>query len=356
MTITINILEKLVSLSNTLSAVSIRSEPQHYSLAHSPFTKLPIELTVSIAEFLPLQAAASFTLTCRPVWYILGNQYLDRLSATGHEPDRLAFLELLERDLPRQILCYDCQLLHSGTKRRYNSLWCEYNDVPCAARDATSYVEYYIQEGFCSVTFQSAMKLYRNRLNYSDQLSLLTGFGSPFAHGYDYKWISVPRIINGHFILRHQTWFLYPVGYEVIIPNIIYTDICPHWIFNSLGSSGLKTKLSCRISHWDNLRLNSRCSTCSGLFQCDICPTEFQIDTKDFSENGIALIITRWLDLGEGRVLSDPRYTSHISHGHISSYQDIPVPFNAGSIRAMYEGGSFDVQKLSIPQYKLNLF
>lgn len=312
---------------------------------------------MSITEFLPLQAAASFTLTCRPVWYILGNHYLDRLKVKGHKSDRLAFLELLERDLPRQILCYDCQLLHSGTKRRYNSLWSSYKRVsPCASRDLTSYVKFYIQEGFCSVTFQSAMKLHRHGLDCNKQLSLLTGFVSARSWGYNHQWRSIPRIINGHYILRHQVWLLFPVGYEVIIPNTIHTDICPHLEFNLFGWSELKTKLACRISHWNNLPLNFRCPTCSGLFQCKICPTEFQIDTKDFLKNGVALILTRWLDLGEGRNLSDPRYASHISHAYDATrYRDVPVPFEAGSIRATYEGENFDMEKLLTPKHTFRL-
>mgnify|MGYP001580602516 CR=1 FL=1 len=350
------LLHKLVTLFDALSPFHIRSDPRPDSFKNSLFKKLPIELIVSIAEFLPLEAAALFTLTCRPVWYILGNQYLDRLSAIGHKLNRLLFLEFLERDLAYQIVCYNCQRLHSGTKQRYNSLWGSFNQPPCSVRDLNSHVQYNIQDGFCSITFQSAMKLYRHGLDYSEQISLLTGFGSPNVRGYTYQWTSIPRIVNGHFILRHQVWLLYPVGYEVIMPDTIYTDICPHWQFNCLGWSKLNMKLACRISHWDNLRLNLRCPTCSGLFQCRICPTEFQINTKDFLRNGVALVLTRWLDLGEGRDLSDPRYASHVYHGYGSCYRDTPVPFEAGSIRAAYEGESFDEEKLLTPEYKFELF
>lgn len=181
------------------------------------------------------------------------------------------------------------------------------------------------------------MKLHRHGLVCSEQLSLLTGFGSPCERGYNHQWTSVPRIINGQFILRHQSWLLFPVGYELIVPDMIYTHVCPHWEFKSRGWSGLKTKLHCRISHWNSLQLNFRCLTCSGLFQCKICPTEFQIDIKDFLKNRLALILTRWLDLGEGRSLSDPRYTSHVRHRFSLRSLDTPVLFVPGSIKATYE-------------------
>ncbi|KFZ15347.1 hypothetical protein V502_05653 [Pseudogymnoascus sp. VKM F-4520 (FW-2644)] len=303
------------------------------SLEHSPFKKLPVELIISIAEFLPLPAAASFTLACRPFWYIAGNQYLHRLSAKGHTPDRLAFLELLERDMPRQILCYDCQRLCSGAMRRHNPKFS--GDITkCPRADYRSYVEYYIQQGFSSLTFRLAMKIHHRGLDCSEQLSLLSGIGYPFGRGHNYQYEYTPRIINGCFILRHQAWFMFPVGYKVIVPDLIYSDICPHWKFNFFGSSKLQQKLACR---------------------CEICPTEFQIDIKVFPKVGVALVITRWLDLGEGHTVSDPKYASHIAYYHRDPI-DTPVSFEAGSIKAAYEGEAVDMKDLLTPKYTRHLF
>jgi hypothetical protein len=165
------------------------------------------------------------------------------------------------------------------------------------------------------------MKLHRYGLDCSEQLSLLTGYSSRPTFGYVYQWESAPRIVNGHFLLRHQVWLYFPLGYEVKVPHMIYTDVCPHlefreyfWTSLRLRSSNIKNKMDCRASYWDNEKLNSKCLTCSGLFQCKICPTEFQIDVKEFLGKGVALVLTRWLDLGEGRTLSDPRYASHVLH------------------------------------------
>jgi hypothetical protein len=222
------LLDKLIALLGSFSPFHTNREHQLYSLEHSPLKILPIELIVSIAEFLSLQAAASFTLTCRPVWYILGNQYLDQLNVKGHKPNRMAFLELLGRDLPRQILCYDCQLLHSSTKWRYNSRWSSAEQAKCTLKDMDSDVDINIHDGFSSIAFQSAMKLHRHGLDCSMQLSLLTKSRSSIGYGYTYRWESTPRIVNGHFILRHQLWILFPVRYAVIAPKITSNDVCPH--------------------------------------------------------------------------------------------------------------------------------
>lgn len=144
---------------------------------------------------------------------------------------------------------------------------------------------------------------------------------------------------------------------SVIAPKIISNHVCPHWRFGYYNPSRLDKKIACRVSHWDDLWLNFKCPTCSGLFQCDVCPTEFQIDVKNFLKNGVALILTRWLDLGEGRNLSDPRYASHVSHIYDAThYTDTPVEFAAGSIRAAYEGNKFDVEKFLTPRHTFELF
>lgn len=84
---------KLIVLFGSIYPFRISSGPRLNSLKYSPLKVLPIELIMSIAESLPLQAAVSFTLTCRPIWNILGNHYLNQLKIKGNKPDRLAFLD-----------------------------------------------------------------------------------------------------------------------------------------------------------------------------------------------------------------------------------------------------------------------
>ena len=321
---------------------STESQPQSSSLENSPFKQLPTELIKSIAEFLPLSAAASFTLTCRPIWFILGSQYLDRIRATNGF-NRPVFLDLLQRDLPRHILCLDCEMLHSRVQLR--------KQMPCTKTDYASSVRWYIHDKFNSVAFLLAMKLHHSGLNYDEQLSSLSGFRSLSMHSHILHQEFAPRIANGHFLLRHQTWLLLPARRKVEPPKRICTCVCPHWHFRMPYSMELTRKMACRASHWDNAQLNSRCPTCSGLFQCRTCPTEFQIDAMDFFEHGVALILTRWLDLGEGWSLLDGRYRSHVRH-----YYGDQVPFKAGSIKAAYEGVDVDMIRLLTPKYKAEMF
>lgn len=111
-----------------------------------------------------------------------------------------------------------------------------------------------------------------------------------------------------------------------------------------------RAELACRVRHIKNAKLNATCPMCTGLFQCKYCPTEYQIDYKDFGD-GVALIVTSWLDLGEGRTASDPMYQSHVLCNTFPQYQlDLP-PIEVGSIRAAYEEEGF----LS-PKHSINMF
>lgn len=136
-----SILDWLILLFKALWPFRIRPPP-HASLEHTPFRKLPLELVICISEFLPPPDAASFTLTCRQIRFILGNQYLDRLWAEGHEHNRVAFLTLFERDLPFYVLCHYCHLLHRvGEERHRTLLWPSYQRMAlCTAADYRTHV------------------------------------------------------------------------------------------------------------------------------------------------------------------------------------------------------------------------
>ena len=73
--------------------------------------RLPPDLIIYTTRFLPPDAAASFSLCCYSIYTILGTRYWEALR-TQDQQRRLAFLTLLERDLPQYIVCYPCRILH----------------------------------------------------------------------------------------------------------------------------------------------------------------------------------------------------------------------------------------------------
>jgi hypothetical protein len=62
-----------------------------------------------------------------------------------------------------------------------------------------------------------------------------------------------------------------------------------------------------------------RCVRKSGIVPCIACPTEYELRLEECGEFGVAAIITRWMDLGEGRTILDPRWLSHLSNKYAAS-------------------------------------
>ncbi|KFX91272.1 hypothetical protein V490_05999 [Pseudogymnoascus sp. VKM F-3557] len=212
------------------------------------------------------------------------------------------------------------------------------------------------------------MKLHRQGLDFSKHLSHLTRSGTNRSTTYIHHWEAKPRIMDGHYLLRHQTWLLFrnPAAYEMALETIDLR-VCPGWYSGSFyvakwvtqhpnwrpeiaGPPRLTRMLAFRASHLDNAELNSSCPNCTGLTKCEYCPTEFQLDAKNFNGHGVALVITRWLDLGEGRNLQDDWFRSHLW-----CYKGPPMLSRAGSIRAAYEGRHINIEKLLTPRYKTEM-
>ncbi|OBT80879.1 hypothetical protein VF21_00029 [Pseudogymnoascus sp. 05NY08] len=114
--------------------------------------------------------------------------------------------------------------------------------------------------------------------------------------------------------------------------------------------------VTCRTKHLQNMLddvdHNLVCSQCAGPFLCHLCPAEFQVDTKDFGNRGVALVITRWLDLGDGSAPFDPSWTSRVVKGHYPRRIDVPVPL--GSIQEDFQH-RLDDDELLTPEFPVSL-
>lgn len=187
------------------------------------------------------------------------------------------------------------------------------------------------------------MKLDRHGIDCGMQLSSLTKSLFTTLTGYNRQWESTPQIRNGHFLLRNQLWYLFPLWWAVKVPSFPVGKICPHLEFPG-------AKLGCRVHHMKNAKLNATCSTCTGMYQCRYCLTEYRIDYKDFGD-GVAFVVTSWLDLGDGRSPSDPAYQNHVLRGSAPQLLPEPPRIEPGSIRAAYEEEGF-----LTPQHNANMF
>lgn len=341
-----------------LLGVSRRPQPRPIALESSALGKLPLELILRIARFLPPDSASSFSLCCRPIYFTLGTQYLKALEE-NEQLDRYKFLTLLERELPGCIACYYCKKLHAINKahrhlysNRYYSCAGDYSSCWIADSKLATYL--YIHIDFSFTVFQMAMKLHRQGLDCSKLLSLLSyKTETHFQDGYVEQCTALTQIVAGSLFIREQRIFMIPPTQPIPIPWDLHFVICPHFPFISIRTFDRYGDII-QTAHWDEPKDNQNGE---GIIQCKYCLTEFRIDFKSFGGHGNAMFVTRWQDLGDGRSPLDHKWQSHVG-GHKRG-DWLPVEFDRGSICAAFEQKEhfkFEFDSLLTLQNKKELF
>jgi hypothetical protein len=231
------------------------------------------------------------------------------MKAEQPELDLPILLTLLKRDLPDSTFRYPCMVLHTWKlgrerakvilllKQRPTGL-CQKFREPCFTKDVFYAEDTYIFDGFRYAYFQMAMKQYRLGRNfqvYLDQLALNLSFET---YGFDVlkqQCRMKVKICDGRLLVQVQEFVLIPRrGLKSI--KAAWLHICSH--FDRVGTDP-KVSIPEDVPAQNSLRS-------PGLMQCGDCPTEYRIDLQECGELGDVVIVTKWLDLGEGRTFLDP--------------------------------------------------
>lgn len=330
---------------------------------------LPPEIVQEIAVFLPLASAAAFALCSRRISQVLGTQYWEALGswrdAGGLKPservigeaaiepqggERADFLALLDRDLPDYIFCGRCARLHIPIFERCSKAD---NERMCALGDLFrgSFI-FALPRHLRFSLLQWTMKRSRMGLDCSKQLQF---FFEASLRKRIYR-VKEARIRAGKWLFRVHEWFILPVKRVSITSWDVQTTVCDH--LHNLGlKNSLNKLIECRMHHW---RDGVSCVLCTGLQQCRCCYTEFQLDVKEYGQGEIALILTRWLDLGECLTPFDPKWSRRMSPltqelGQLWAREG--VRFVPGSIKDLYEDGEdFSFNSIMSPSTEKELF
>ncbi|OBT70547.1 hypothetical protein VF21_10432 [Pseudogymnoascus sp. 05NY08] len=162
----------------------------------STLSKLPPELILRIASYLPPASAAAFSLCTKRLYALLAIPYLK--CKHGHTPfNKTEFLRLLESGLPDHIVCYYCEKLHA-IKRLQRHL--EYT-TRCDVKSNEA-MRTYIHPRFSYVIFQMVMKRHRQGLDYSSLIKLLSYNVWSWCGPDEIK--TSARIVDGSLLLRQQ--------------------------------------------------------------------------------------------------------------------------------------------------------
>ncbi len=319
------------------NGISYRPRPRPVALESSMLGNLPLELILYIARFLPPESASSFSLCCRPIYFTLGTQYLKTLEE-DQQLDRYNFLALLERDLPNYISCYYCKKLHGINKAYrhtyYNRRFLGRNRwLTCWKADSEFMTYIYIHERFSFTIFQMTMKLYRQGLDYSKLLNLLSyKTKTNFRHCYVEQRMALARIVAGSLLIREQKIVMIPPTQPIPIPSYPFFPICHHFSIISTKCFHDYNSGNIQIAHWDE---PEDYRNWKGMIQCKYCLTEFRVDFKKFGERGTAMFVTKWQDLGQGRSPLDHKWRSHVAGQNPREW--LPVEFDRGSICTAFE-------------------
>lgn len=81
-----------------------------YIVDCSLLSELPLEILFEVLSYLSISSIASFSTSCMHFRHVLGDGHLNQLARQPSE--RLVFLHLLVRDLPRYSVCDICRKIH----------------------------------------------------------------------------------------------------------------------------------------------------------------------------------------------------------------------------------------------------
>ncbi|TAQ88925.1 hypothetical protein B7494_g2783 [Chlorociboria aeruginascens] len=293
---------------------SLESPPSRKpSLEVSPFRKLPLELILHISSYLPPESGATLALTCYALYSCLEMQCLPPLKkAECSVVNR--FLHLLDRDLPGHLLCPHCNKFHSMSlaethlPSRQQSLASQPR-LACWKADSEDYVSVVIHDRFSSTIFRMAMKAHRQGHDTANFTNLLSNREeNPFRVGFRELHSATARIQDGSLLVRNQTVFMIPSSKKLPLPWSIRIRICNHIRFglpSQLYKDGIQIPHSDAIETYENKQ---------GIIYCEHCHTEFRIDFKSYGEDGNAMFVTTWIDLGDGRDPDDFKWKSRVHY------------------------------------------
>ncbi|RDL30782.1 uncharacterized protein BP5553_10127 [Venustampulla echinocandica] len=304
---------------------------------------LPPELILQIIEFLPTISIASFALCNKRSAAQLGSRAWNLLSNLESD-DRIHFLTILSRDLPRHHACHGSFRLHLSSSipqpANLNAPPEPDSCIPAYARNS-----HFIDDGFVRIPLyfspyklrfhhvQLALKQHHYGFGHGIPLSDLSHNDITLTRRSVCLFSVDARIASNELVMRSQEWVLLsqrPV--EHFLSESQGYGVCRHMTTRNEGTDldgRLTTLIRCQLGHG---AADDDCA-CMGLHRCFSCPMEYQIDVVDFKERGTAICATKWLNLGAGLTTRDSNWRGHnlLPRGYVP--HNLPL----GSIRSSYE-------------------
>jgi len=269
--------------------------------------KLPTELWHIIARFLPLASRAAMILASRQWLTILGAQPWSMLQLPEYRKQRLAFLNLIDCELPDHVLCHRCAIYHTrpSVYAGHPEWQLKMHGVYYATLAERVLLPFYVVQmairanklgpRFGNPELQTMSWGHCYRLDASPTSTMLGYDG--WSHSWSYA------IVDGKFLIRFDSAryvdmntdiydFHSGEGGRLRIERTITR--CRHL------RSGLDKVCQCAVSHIQpDVQPTLPCDKCRPLRICYACATEYLVRVER-SGDAHVLTVSRWSDLGDG--------------------------------------------------------
>ncbi|KAI4127532.1 MAG: hypothetical protein LQ347_004563 [Umbilicaria vellea] len=306
---------------------------------------LPLEILELIRDYLSPNDTASLVLCNHALLRAFGNRHWASLRPGGDNNQyRESFLTTLSRDLPGHFFCHYCVRLHlrddlgsPGPALNPENRW------PCVSKAGESLrlcvcahpiISWY---RFTFHHLQLAMKRHHHGPGHGISTESLSFTEVEVSRDEDEAdrvttLLSVEARICPEpmsLCLRIQHWALVSSTMrDMIRSKTKFVTICDHITTHSseisqLGESELKPR-----------RTESEYRAGPDVSKCRFCNTDFQVEIKDFGDEGLALVVTKWLDLGSGLTPMDTRWRVHLGRDRDA---EIGALGEAGIVRLRFE-------------------
>lgn len=290
---------------------------------------LPTELLLHIISFLRPSDLASLSLCNRLLHSTLNEIAVKLLECrkVGLDHEYEDLLINLSRDLPGIFYCYTCHELQKVARLETPRTGCKLDGLNC-----TKHYDPQNRPGWSSGTNYNFIYSHLQLIMSRHRLGPVHGIPlSELALTNITKWYRTPhfqdnhafnaegRIVSDALCLRLQDILVFPYEATRRLDWDLGVRICAHVDLPRYHSA--HSILWCQMRR---MRVPASrgegCERCDALMRCSKCRTEFEVQCRAMEGGLVALIITKWIPLGQGQNPHDRDWRRHLPSRDYCNY------------------------------------
>lgn len=316
----------------------------------TPFESAPLDILLSVIDFLQLPDAACMALGSRTLLAKLGDRYFNKIRCgSGDKEQRALFLQTLSRQFPNKYFCAGCSTLHSMDPVKslslYADVWPEVVRCDSSYNHTLGFTElsrYTSTYQLSYMHIQLVMEQHRCGPEHGIGIDKLSHLEVRISQE---SWkaprrlslTSVDHVIRADQLHMRRQYCLLLTSeerecLEKVQNNVEYVEPCRH---ESESHGAFRRELSFLIdTHFQRKQEGGSVQPCLFEFHCVLCGVEGQTELFDGPRDSFIMVITVWLNLGYGQTIDDPKWRAIEDH---SFARQTPNTVRPGDARSLFE-------------------